>query len=66
MTSRMRTTVIVVVTAVWAANFAAGLLPALHYKPDQAINGIFMTVVGGMVALGARGEKKTPPPGGDK
>lgn len=56
-TSRMRATVIVVVTAVWASNFAAGLIPALHYKPDQAINGIFMTIVGGMVALGAR-EKK--------
>lgn len=56
-TSRMRTVVIAVVTAVWAANFAAGLIPALEYQPDQAINGIFMTIVGGMVALGAR-EKK--------
>lgn len=53
----MRVVVASVVTAVWASNFLAGLVPALHYKPDQAINGIFMTIVGGMVALSARDKK---------
>ena len=53
---RTRTTVIAVVTSVWAVNFAAGLIPALNYKPDQAINGIFMDIVGGLFAIGARGK----------
>lgn len=52
-TSRTRTVVITVVTVVWALNFAAGLVPPLHYKPDQAINGIFMAIVGGIFAYGA-------------
>lgn len=58
MGDRTRTAVIAVVTAVWAVNFAAGLYPAWGYKPEQAINGIFMTIVGGLFALGAR---KGPP-----
>lgn len=64
---RTRTTVIAVVTSVWAINFGAGLIPALNYKPDQAINGIFMAIVGGLFAIGARGKndaaaKAAPPP----
>lgn len=55
---RTRTTVLGVVTAVWAINFGAGLLPALDYQPDQAINGIFMAIVGGLFALGARDRDK--------
>lgn len=54
LTDKTRTTVIAVVTAVWAMNFVAGLIPALEYEPDQAINGIFMAIVGGLFALGAR------------
>jgi len=50
---RTRTIVIGVVTGVWFLNFAAGLVPALNYQPDQAINGIFMAIVGGLFALGA-------------
>lgn len=42
----------------WAINFGAGLLPALDYQPDQAINGIFMAIVGGLFALGARDRDK--------
>lgn len=50
---RLRNAIIIVVTAVWATNFAAGLmLPG--YQPDQAINAIFMAIVGGLFALGAR------------
>jgi hypothetical protein len=60
-TSRTRTVVIAVVTAVWALNFAAGLVPPLHYKPDQAINGIFMTIVGGIFAYGAVKDRANPP-----
>lgn len=61
---RTRTTVIGVVTAVWAINFAAGLVPALTYKPDQAINGIFMAIVGGLFAIGARGKSDEKSVGG--
>lgn len=58
LTPRTKLGIIWLVGTVWALNFAAGLVPPLHYKPDQAINGIFMTVVGGLVASGFR-EKKS-------
>lgn len=63
LTDKTRTTVIAVVTTVWAANFVAGLIPALEYEPDQAINGIFMAIVGGLFALGARKDGGDPPSG---
>lgn len=50
---RVRNAIIAVVTTVWAVNFAAGLL-VQDYQPDQAINAIFMAVVGGLFAIGAR------------
>lgn len=53
---RTRTVIIGVVTGVWATNFFAGLV-VNDYKPDQAINGIFMAIVGGLFALGARSKK---------
>lgn len=50
---RSRTIIIGVVTAVWAINFFAGLaVPG--YEPSESINGIFMAIVGGLFALGAR------------
>lgn len=54
---RVRNAIIGVVTTVWAANFAAGLL-VNDYEPDQAINAIFMAIVGGLFAIGARSESK--------
>jgi hypothetical protein len=51
---KLRNWVVGIVTGVWALNFTAGLIPELHYKPDQAINAIFMALVGGLVALGAK------------
>lgn len=42
--------VVGLVSAVWAVNFIAGIaLP--KYEADQAINGIFMGIVGGALAL---------------
>lgn len=52
-----KTTQIIVslVATIWAGNFVAGLvLP--HYQSDQAINGIFMAIVGGALALGRKGD----------
>lgn len=55
---RTRTIIIGVVTSVWATNFMAGLL--VHdYKPSESINGIFMAIVGGLFALGARNSGKS-------
>lgn len=51
---RTRTVIIAVVTFVWATNFLAGLVIS-DYKPSESINGIFMAIVGGLFALGARG-----------
>lgn len=56
---RLKNGIIIVVTSVWAVNFLAGLL-IKSYEPDQAINAIFMAIVGGLFALGARGETKSP------
>lgn len=61
--AKLKNAIIIVVTAVWALNFVAGLaLP--NYEPDQAINAIFMGIVGGLFALGARdkNDKKPDPP----
>lgn len=51
-----RRVIIYLVSAVWAANFGAGFVVE-DYKPDQAINGIFMAIVGGLFALGAKNNK---------
>ncbi len=59
---RLKNGIIIVVTSVWAVNFLAGLL-IKSYEPDQAINAIFMAIVGGLFALGARNENGKP---GDK
>lgn len=50
---RTRTIIIFVVTTVWAINFGAGLVVP-SYHPSESINGIFMGIVGGLFALGAR------------
>lgn len=45
----MRTTVVLVVTGIWAINIVAGILMET-YEADQAVNGIFMAIVGGLLA----------------
>lgn len=49
----LATVIIIVVTVVWAVNFAAQFVVA-EYSPDVAINGIFMAIVGGALALSRR------------
>lgn len=48
---RMASILISVVTIIWAANIIAGMVAWRGYHPDQAINGIFMVIVGGAFAL---------------
>ena len=52
----LATAIIIIVTLVWAANFAAQFIVE-DYSPDVAINGIFMAVVGGALALSRRSGK---------
>jgi hypothetical protein len=51
---KLKNWIISIVTGVWALNFIVGLIPSLEYKPDQAINAIFMAIVGGLFAISAR------------
>lgn len=51
---KLRNWIISTVTAVWALNFLVGIIPWFEYKPDQAINAIFMAIVGGLFAISAR------------
>jgi len=51
---KLRNWIISTVTVVWALNFLVGIIPWFHYKPDQAINAIFMAIVGGLFAISAR------------
>jgi hypothetical protein len=44
---RAATTVIYVVTTIWAINILAGMFSWNDYKPSTEVNGIFMAVVGG-------------------
>jgi hypothetical protein len=46
---KMRTIVVLVVTGIWATNIVAGILMD-SYEADQAVNGIFMAIVGGLLA----------------
>lgn len=48
---RTATILIFVVTTVWAVNFAAAAWPGSTYRPDGAINGAFMVIVGGAFVL---------------
>lgn len=66
MGDRTRTVIIAVVTTVWAANFVGGLVVS-GYQPSESINGIFMMIVGGLFAIGAKkggegGDQDAPPP----
>lgn len=54
---RTRAVIIYIVTAIWAANFLAGVLVET-YKPSESINGIFMGIVGGLFAISARSKDK--------
>ena len=51
---KLKKQIIYVVTAVWALNFLVGIIPWFDYKPDQAINAIFMAIVGGLFAIAER------------
>lgn len=53
---RVRNIIIGVVTTVWAVNFVAGLVVA-DYEADPTIHAVFMSIVGGLFALGARSER---------
>jgi hypothetical protein len=53
--------IVIVVTVVWALNFALQFVVA-DYKSDVAINGIFMAIVGGAIALSRKGDPPPPPP----
>ena len=57
----LATAIIVIVTIVWAINFGAQFI-VTDYSPDVAINGIFMAVVGGALALSRRDNKNGEDP----
>jgi hypothetical protein len=54
---RVRNIIIAVVTTVWAVNFAAGLFMP-DYDPDPTIHAVFMSIVGGLLAIGARNDSR--------
>lgn len=43
--------IVLVVTVIWATNILAGIVMD-SYEADQAVNGIFMAIVGGLLAAG--------------
>lgn len=51
LSDRSANVIIGVVTAVWAGNILAGMLQVNGYQPSEAINGIFLTIVGGAFVL---------------
>lgn len=56
-------TIIAVVTAVWVLNLVVGMFGFNGYEASEAINGIFMAIVGGAFALRAKNSDKS---GGSK
>lgn len=63
MNDRTAMVVIAVVTTIWAGNIIAGMFRINDYTPSEAVNGIFMAIVGGAFALRARNNNKG---GGDE
>jgi hypothetical protein len=51
LSDRSANVIIGVVTVVWAGNILAGMLQVNGYQPSEAINGIFLTIVGGAFVL---------------
>ena len=54
--SRTRTAIISVVTAAWAVNFAAPFFIS-DYRPSEAVNGVFLLVVGALFAAKSKGKE---------
>ena len=54
--SKVRTAIISVVTAAWAVNFTAPFFIS-DYRPSEAVNGVFLLVVGALFATKTRGDK---------
>lgn len=52
---RVANIIVVIVTLAWSANFGAPFFLDT-YKPDAAVHGVFMAIVGGTLAL-SRGSK---------
>lgn len=53
--------IVILVSLVWASNFVAALFVP-GYSPDNTLNFVFMTIVGGALALKRGGEQSPPPP----
>jgi hypothetical protein len=53
----MTKAVVIVVTAIWAVNIVAGIVSE-DYVADQAVNGIFMAIVGGLLAADRASNRK--------
>lgn len=51
LSDRSANIIIGVVTAIWAGNIVAGMVQLNGYQPSEAINGIFLTIVGGAFVL---------------
>lgn len=56
LTDRSANIIIGVVTIVWVGNIAAGMAHFNGYQPSEAINGIFLTIVGGAFVLRSKGK----------
>lgn len=53
-----KSSIIRVVTGVWAANILAGMIPQLNYEPKESINGIFMAIVGTVFVASRSGKNE--------
>lgn len=40
------------VSGMWVLNLVAGMIPSLEYEPSEAVNGIFMAIVGSLYLAG--------------
>lgn len=59
MGDRLVKIVILIVTLVWGANFAAPLWDS-NFKPIPELNAAFMTIVGGLILTGRRSREDEP------
>lgn len=61
------TWIVRLVATMWVLNLGAGMIPALNYDPSEAVNGIFMVIVGSLfVANKTEKPNKNHDPGVEK
>jgi hypothetical protein len=54
--NKIRLGIAIMVSIIWAANVILGMIPSIEYEPQEAVNGLFLVVVGYLFTTASRGK----------